>query len=330
MRAQGAEPAFAVHRVAETADVAVANEAIERVYLPNRIDLLDPATPLDMRLNAVRLAGVTVGYVRFGSDVRVVTGDCASYHVNVPLSGAVESRSGNRGPVRGSPRRAAVFTPGAPADLRWRADCAQLCLMIPAETLRERLAKHLDRPVTGAPDFAVAMDLGSGAARELLDLLRLLDRETAKPDGVLRQPLAAATLRDQVIDAVLRAQPHTYSAELTEKAHEAAPRVVRHAIELLRETPEFPWSPAELAAAVAVSVRSLHDGFRRAIGRPPMAYLREVRLGRAHADLLAAEPGAVTVTEVAGRWGFAHLGRFSVGYRDRYGERPNETLRRLP
>jgi transcriptional regulator GlxA family with amidase domain len=58
-----------------------------------------------------------------------------------------------------------------------------------------------------------------------------------------------------------------------------------------------------------------------------MAYLRRVRLARAHAGLRDADPGRHTVAEIAGRWGFTHLGRFAEAYRERYGRPPSETLR---
>jgi len=35
----------------------------------------------------------------------------------------------------------------------------------------------------------------------------------------------------------------------------------------------------------------------------------------------------VTVTATAERWGFGHLGEFSVMYRKRFGESPSQTLR---
>lgn len=62
----------------------------------------------------------------------------------------------------------------------------------------------------------------------------------------------------------------------------------------------------------------------------PMTYLQDVRLARAHAALVEAEPGEVTTTEVAYRWGFTHLGRFAAGYRKKYGVAPSQTLHRSP
>ncbi|MDQ1718465.1 MAG: hypothetical protein QOE89_2418 [Pseudonocardiales bacterium] len=38
----------------------------------------------------------------------------------------------------------------------------------------------------------------------------------------------------------------------------------------------------------------LQQGFRKAVGVSPMTYLRELRLERAHDQLVAAEPGSAT------------------------------------
>jgi AraC-like DNA-binding protein len=60
---------------------------------------------------------------------------------------------------------------------------------------------------------------------------------------------------------------------------------------------------------------------------PPVAYLRVTRLNQARLDLTRPPPGT-TVTDVAMRWGFLHLGHFSKAYRDLFDETPRETLAR--
>jgi AraC-like DNA-binding protein len=60
-----------------------------------------------------------------------------------------------------------------------------------------------------------------------------------------------------------------------------------------------------------------------------MHYVRDRRLERARDQLAVALPSdGITVTEVAERWGFGHLGNFSGSYRKRFGESPSQTLRR--
>jgi transcriptional regulator GlxA family with amidase domain len=60
-----------------------------------------------------------------------------------------------------------------------------------------------------------------------------------------------------------------------------------------------------------------------------MAYLRAVRLRRAHQTLLESDPSTVSVAAVAYDWGFTNLGRFAAAHTSRYDELPAVTLRRI-
>ncbi|MFD1530462.1 helix-turn-helix transcriptional regulator [Pseudonocardia aurantiaca] len=82
------------------------------------------------------------------------------------------------------------------------------------------------------------------------------------------------------------------------------------------------------ARTVPRKSRDAHRRFARTLGTSPMAYLRDVRLDRIHAELLAAGPDAVAVGQVAARWGFLHAGRFSATYKRRFGRSPSATARR--
>ncbi|GEP52931.1 hypothetical protein RSO01_00970 [Reyranella soli] len=83
----------------------------------------------------------------------------------------------------------------------------------------------------------------------------------------------------------------------------------------------------DVAAAAGVAHRTLYKHFHDTRGTSPMRYARDCRFAEVREALLQACPQD-TVTTIAVQWGFCHLGRFSVEYRRRYGERPSETLRR--
>ncbi|MDV6247997.1 helix-turn-helix transcriptional regulator [Rhodococcus opacus] len=69
---------------------------------------------------------------------------------------------------------------------------------------------------------------------------------------------------------------------------------------------------------------------RRSLGITPMAYLRQVRLARAHEDLATTDPAqGRSVRDIAYKWGFNHVPRFAAAYRERYGVLPSETLRKV-
>lgn len=105
-------------------------------------------------------------------------------------------------------------------------------------------------------------------------------------------------------------------------------RRVRAAVEYIHANAALPLTVSDIARAADLSVRGLQESFQRALDRTPMQYVREVRLRRAHEDLLLAEPREVSVADVARRWGFSHMGRFSSEFLQRFGEYPKNTLRR--
>ena len=105
------------------------------------------------------------------------------------------------------------------------------------------------------------------------------------------------------------------------------PGPVRKALDLLQADPAHAWTVGEIALACGVGRRTLQRQFRHFLGRMPMACVRDIRLDRARRELLQP-PGRVNITEIAGRCGFHHFGRFAAQYRRRFGEPPSATLRR--
>lgn len=324
-----AEP-FARFGVARTSDLDAAQDALQKTFVPLRLRLLEPVGPqglLDLGLNAVRVGDVTVGYVRFGGGVQVDTAETENYHVDLPVSGVAYARSGRLDRVESTPRRAAVFMPGLPADIEWRAGCAQFCLMVPRHVLQQELEAMLDRPLSAPLVFAPAMDVTGDGGRAWVDALRLVERQTGHVHGLLDHPLVTSTLQRLLIEGLLLAQPHNFSDALAAPGRPASPPAVRQAIELIHSRPDQPWTTASLARRVSVSARSLQAGFARSVGVPPMRYLREVRLQRVHDELRSADPHTTTVSRIARRWGFVDLSRMASVYWQKFGESPSQTLR---
>jgi AraC-like DNA-binding protein len=110
--------------------------------------------------------------------------------------------------------------------------------------------------------------------------------------------------------------------------HSAGSAALRRAVSFVDDHAHADISVADIAAAAHVTTRAIQFAFRRHLDTTPTAYLRQVRLARAHADLLTAEPGdGQSVTAVAARWSFASASRFTACYREVYGVPPSYTLR---
>lgn len=103
--------------------------------------------------------------------------------------------------------------------------------------------------------------------------------------------------------------------------------IMRSVSEWAADCPEETLNLVELADVAGVSLRQLQQAFRAFTGMPPAQWLRLRRLNGARRDLL--RDSGVTVAEVAMRWSFWHLGRFSESYRQLFKEFPSETLKRV-
>lgn len=304
--------------------------ANERFY-PLRLDQVGRQGRFAMVMHVGRLGPLTVADVRYGADVTIDCGELTSaYHVNVPLSGYLESRYG-RHDVTATPTCAALYGPHGDTVLkRWSLDCRQLCIKIERGALERELEELLGRAIRGPITIAPTMDLQGGAARSWLSLALLFASEIRRDDGLARQPLAAASLAHSLIAGLLVAADHAYHDELVAPQLPCRPPVVQRAIEIIECCADEPLTVAELARRTHVSVRALQEGFQRYVQMSPMAYLRTVRLRRAHEELERSHPSETTVALVASGWGFAHLSRFAATYRATYGVPPSQTLRAVP
>ncbi|MFI6131513.1 AraC family transcriptional regulator [Micromonospora sp. NPDC051141] len=167
------------------------------------------------------------------------------------------------------------------------------------------------------------------AARAWAHLSAFLCRMAAIGDDGLDQPLIQASLADLTAATALTAFPNTtMTSSYVPQPRRVAPSVVRRAQAYLDEHAAAPVTVAQVAAACGVGPRGLQAAFQRHLGYSPLTYLRQVRLARAHRDLLTADPaGGATVAGVARRWGWTSPGRFAAAYREAYGRPPRETLR---
>jgi TolB-like protein/Tfp pilus assembly protein PilF len=105
------------------------------------------------------------------------------------------------------------------------------------------------------------------------------------------------------------------------------PSDVKKGLAYLRQAGDRKLSIADLVSHCAVSERTLQKHFRAFMGVSPLDYWRRLRLAKARNELLRCADDT-SVTEIATRFGFSHLGRFAQQYRRRFGETPSSTLRR--
>jgi AraC-like DNA-binding protein len=312
-----------------SSDLDETRSALAQHFYSNLVDMLEPSRSLDTQLRVTKLGPVTIGDIRFGTDLKLRLYELGAYHVDVLLSGRLEWQQGRDEPRVATDTTAAVFQPAGDTVLhRWTSDCRLLAVKIDREALEMQLAHMLDTPVGSPIPLGHRLDQSHGPGRTWTNMVRTIAADALGENRSLTQnPLLAEPLQEMLLRGLLLASDHPYRDRLaTTGGPYPAPRAIRQAIDLLRSQPEEPITIAKLADITRVSERSLQAGFRRYVGVSPTSYLRQVRLDRAHEELRHADPAQTTVADIAHRWGFRHLGRFSGTYRARFGVSPSQTL----
>lgn len=316
------------HKVLSGSSLSAIRERLARDYCGHDICLLGSSPKASAEFRRANLNKVSLNFLRYGAEVGIDIGPFNTFYmIELPLAGCASISYGSDR-VESRRNLGVVISPVRPVRSTWSADCSRLMIQINRDRLEGFLAGLLNVNLRGPLEFNVHLDTSSrnGAAlrRILFDLAGQLD---VGPD-FSKLPFFPRQCERVVMSALLSLQPHNYTEALALAADERPchPGFVRRAQAFINDHFSEDISLDQIAAAAGVSPRSLFRGFRRYIGASPMSILKQRRLDAARDELLNAD-ASESVTNIAHRWGFAHVGRFALDYGQRYGEKPSETLR---
>ena len=152
----------------------------------------------------------------------------------------------------------------------------------------------------------------------------------AGADGARTQALDAERMRHLVLQEILEIVAASQREEPTPldrlRAFDIC-RAARGYVEDRLANDRLP-TIVDICQEFGVSERALQYAFQSYVAMSPLVYLRRCRLNRVRAVLSRPASAETTVTEVATRFGFFHLGKFAQSYRRHFGETPSTTLAR--
>lgn len=315
------------HELFHSTDLDHIRTHMSRVLCSHEVGMRSRDGVLNAQMNSLDLGEIGLNYVHYGAGVWVDPGVTEDFiALQIPLSGASEIHCG-RDTIESTPDVMLVSRHDEPLRMVL-SDNAQLLVTrmswpFLVDTLGALLGIHPPWPLR----FDLGMDIRTEPQRTWFSLLLVCYRRASKPYRSPRPRLWGPHFKEQLATGLLRAQPNNYSSVLGAWALPAPHRVLRGATAILDGTPEEPHTECSLARALDVSARSLDAAFRARLHTTVPRYLYHVRLSRAFVQLCDADPDAVTVEQVAHRWGFTADGFGRCYYRE-FGETPEETLYR--
>ena len=315
-----------------TDSVDDAADAVGRIFCPHDLKPTTRTSPEFFALhNSAVFGGFSVNYVAYGGSVSIDPGCLERFFLlQVPLCGGALVSTASRDITTAPGLAASLLSPTMPTRMVWQNDCAQLILLIERKLIEQRAAALAGGAVR-AVEFDPVIDLGAPAAQalqaQMLGLVNLAEGLGAKRN---LSPAAAANWREALLDDLLTGQRHGLSQAIQTFAgeSEALPRALRRARDCLVAHAADPLDLVQLAEAAGVGIRALQLGFQRHFGMSISQMLLDLRLAELNARLAAAGPDA-RIIDIAFDLGFTHVSRMAGAYRQKFGETPSVTLRRL-
>ncbi|CAN5294769.1 AraC family transcriptional regulator [soil metagenome] len=329
IKPRGIPNALQGHAIVDTEDLAVATDVTSQLLGLCQVTP-EARQPGDFhcRLNAIQLLDVTMAYLDYASATAVTvphSTDCYTVH----MTSAGHATAHVAGKVHHiTPFFALVISPGTDYTLLLDRDSPQTIIRVERAAMERQLSRMLGSRLPEPIVFDHVGDLTTDTAARWHGALQILSNEVLSPDSLIQQGHGAGSLEELIISTLLYVQQSNYTERLRARPRHSGRAVVRRSIEYIEIHLAEPITLGDLAAHARASTRSIQTGFRDDLGTTPITFVRDRRLDAARQTLLAAAPGdGVNVTQAATRWGFTHLGNFSIVYRQRFGESPSQTLR---
>lgn len=195
-------------------------------------------------------------------------------------------------------------------------------MTFPAQWLRAGLA----RADAGGIDTLAADDLFCWADKtELVALIR----EFAMSDWAAFRASTYADLAERIIAAIGRDFfAHLHGAAMVR--HRPKRALFSRAHRVMDALCCRPVPVHELSQTVHAPEGRINDAFIDQVEVAPRSWHLALRLTRARAALERAQESDCKVSDVARRFGFTHMGRFSTAYREAFQEYPSATLKAPP
>lgn len=321
---QGGPHATTVYSVR---DMASAERLMNRLIMPHRIFFAGAPGDVDLDLRHFAFRGVNVMDVHFGADIDIDPGSMDDrYTVEIARHGSLGMIAG-KDMVSSDIGSGIVISPEVPIRIRKRNGCASIAVFLERPRVEKYLVNYLGAALREPIRFAPFIDARRAPGRSWKSVVDMIITEWTSGASLFANGPAQTELENLLIGTLIQAQHNNYSDRLTPPATGPLPYYVKRVEEYIAAHADEAIVLDDLVRVSGVSGATLSSAFRRHRRMTPMAFVREVRLTRCRAALQAGTPDETQVTDIALKWGFTHLGRFSQYYFARFGELPSDTLR---
>lgn len=250
--------------------------------------------------------------------------DLDAYFVCVPHAGQMKMQFGQKDEIIQTTENIRVFKRTAGLKNIVAAGYSNLSLVVPAPLLEGRLENWFGESLAEPLSFDPLVDGGSGQAQPITGLItHMLTLFNSAPE-CLKNEIVRANIKEHLLAVMVEGLPNNFRDIDSAQLRKPLPKAIQRAEEFMHAHCDRPLTLAAIAKVAGCSQRGLQHAFRVHRQKGPMSVLRDIRLEAAYNDILHTED---TITQVAYKWGFTNLGRFSAIFANKFGDSPSQIAR---
>ncbi len=314
------------HHLFRTRDIDEARHVVSAKFCDHKLIPGDTPEAFETCHNRASGRSLSLNFLRYSSEVAIDPGELTDFYlVQIPLRGHAVVKHGAH-EVEASNQTASILNPTEATRMTWQAGCEKLLVQIDRGALHDLAETLTGHHLPHALVFNPEMQLQTAALQRWVDqvwaCVQAAQNGAAFGNSAYR---FQSVIEEDLMTSLLQSQPNAITHFLKDRPLALPASAVRSATEYIRSNLSDPITMRDIAGQAGCSVRSLQTGFQSSLGCTPKQYLNRQRLKLAHYLLQTAPPGTL-VSTVAYDTGFAHLGRFSIAYKEAYGQSPSLSL----
>jgi AraC-like DNA-binding protein len=311
----------------EGQDVDETKHVLCRLFTETAIEPLNPRSPYSARVNGLALPQSTLCYCEYRHGMGAVPRRPLDFHaIQLIRSGNTRFDIDNQSVV-GDTRRGVMLSADQQLKVQHSPGSGVLSFIVKDTVVGDIMSSWTGHAEMPPIRFLTPFDTSDPTTASVLLLLQHMVTEIDRPGSLLEVPAAVASFEHALINFMLFGMNHNLSESLRATPNYAGAEQVKRVEEYIEANAPNPIDMNTLARITGHSASAIFRAFRKHRDYTPMQFLLNVRMRLVRQHLVQATPTS-SVTAIAMKSGFFHLGRFAAEYRLRFGESPSQTLKR--
>lgn len=312
-----------------THSIETVDQCLNRIIGPHELHDFSREEPLNFSFQGAQMGGIIMGELIYGKDVIFKTQhqqDMHFYCITRPKTGKPKFKTQHRF-FEASHTDAAIVSPFDKFEIEIQGDCIQSFVSISKPLLENTLSDLIQRPLNAPIEFEHIMSSQNekiNAWWHLLEYFSAYGKQQMNFDCLMND--IKHDFERILIKSLLLSQPHNYSHLLSDD-HSNDPAFLKRALQYIHDNISHNICGEDLERIAGVSKQKLSKAFRDRMKVSFNSYIRYYRLKCIYQELSLAQDKK-NITNIAMKWGINHLGRFSLEYKQQFGESPSDTIRK--